>query len=337
MSILEYISDRRARIIINIFLFVLVSITLFFAHVNKWLIVLIFFTWIGPLVINIFIEYFKQNSFYKNMISVLENLDKKYLLTEVIEEPEFLEGKIVYDVLKETNKNMNENVKYYKEKQAEYREYIETWVHEIKTPIASTKLILENSESEIASKISYEIKKIEGFIEQVLYYSKSEDVSKDYIIKEFNLSDAVKIAIRNNSRDFINKKLTLDLKKIDIMIFSDIKWVSFIINQIIGNSIKYSQKGKGKITIYTKVNENSNSLIIEDNGVGINQRDVERVFEKGFTGENGRVFGKSTGMGLYLCKSLCEKLGLGIKIESKEKVGTKVEIIFPLGKFTLFQ
>ncbi|MCR1952597.1 sensor histidine kinase [Clostridium sp. DSM 100503] len=337
MNILDYIKDRRAIIIINIFLFILVSIILFVARVNNWFIVLIFLTWILPLFINIFLEYFKQNSFYKNMISVLENLDKKYLLPEVIEEPEFLEGKIVYDVLKETNKNMNENVKYYKEKQAEYREYIETWVHEIKTPIASTKLILENSESEIAEKISYEIKKVEGFIEQVLYYSKSDDVSRDYIIKEFNLSEAVKIAIRNNSRDFINKKIILDLKEIDIMIFSDIKWISFIINQIIGNSIKYSQKGRGKITIYTKSNKNSNSLIIEDNGVGINQRDIDKVFEKGFTGENGRIYGKSTGIGLYLCSSLCKKLGLGIKLESKENVGTKVEIIFPLGKFTLFQ
>lgn len=336
MSIVEYIKDRKALIIVNIFLFILVAITLFVAGVNKWIIVLIFLTWIGPLFINVFSEYYRRYSFYNDMTSTLEKLDKKYLLPEVIEEPEFLEGKIIYDVLKETNKNMNENVKLYKEKQAEYREYIETWVHEIKTPIASTKLILENNDSEIDSKVSYEIKKIEGFIEQVLYYSKSEDVSKDYIIKEFNLEDAVKIAIRNNSKDFINKRIRLDLHEIDKMIFSDIKWVSFIINQVIGNSVKYTQKGKGSISIYTKENQNSNSLIIEDNGVGINQRDIERVFEKGFTGENGRIFGKSTGMGLYLCKSLCEKLGLGIKIDSKETIGTKVEILFPLGKLTLF-
>lgn len=336
MNILEYIKDRKVRIIINIFLFIIVAITLIVAGINNWFVVLIFSTWILPLFINIFAEYFKQNSFYKNMISVLENLDKKYLLSEVIEEPEFLEGKIVYDVLKETNKNMNENVKYYKEKQSEYREYIETWVHEIKTPIASTKLILENGESENSSKISYQLKKIEAYIEQVLYYSKSEDISKDYIIKEFNLSEAVKMAIKNNSKDFINKKIALKLNEIDIMIFSDIKWVSFIINQIIGNSIKYTQKGKGEIRIYTKANENSNSLIIQDNGVGINKRDINRVFEKGFTGENGRIFGKSTGIGLYLCKSLCEKLGLGIKLESQSNVGTKVEIVFPIGKFTLF-
>jgi signal transduction histidine kinase len=337
MSILEYIKERKAIIIINIFLFILVAITLIVANRNIWLTVLIFSTWILPLIANILVEYFKQNKFYNDMISISEKLDKKYLLPEVIEEPDFLEGKIVYDVLKETNKNMNENVKYFKNKQIEYREYIETWVHEIKTPIASTKLILENNESEIASKVSYEIKKIEGFIEQVLYYSKSEDVSKDYIIKEFNLSEAVKIAIRNNSRDFINKRIKLELNEINVMIFSDVKWVSFIINQLIGNAIKYSEKGKGKVKIYSKSNENSNSLIIEDNGVGINERDIDRVFEKGFTGENGRLFGKSTGIGLYLCKSLCDKLGLGIKLDSKKNEGTKVEIVFPLGKFTMFR
>jgi signal transduction histidine kinase len=337
MSILEYIKERKAIIIINIFLFILVAITLIVANRNIWLTVLIFSTWILPLIANILVEYFKQNKFYNDMISISEKLDKKYLLPEVIEEPDFLEGKIVYDVLKETNKNMNENVKYFKNKQIEYREYIETWVHEIKTPIASTKLILENNESEIASKVSYEIKKIEGFIEQVLYYSKSEDVSKDYIIKEFNLSEAVKIAIRNNSRDFINKRIKLELNEINVMIFSDVKWVSFIINQLIGNAIKYSEKGKGKVKIYSKSNENSNSLIIEDNGVGINERDIDRVFEKGFTGENGRLFGKSTGIGLYLCKSLCDKLGLGLKLDSKKNEGTKVEIVFPLGKFTMFR
>ncbi|WP_066893667.1 HAMP domain-containing sensor histidine kinase [Clostridium nigeriense] len=336
MSIIEYIKDKKTIIIINIFLFILVAITLFVANINKWLIILIFITWIGSLLANIFFDYFRKNSFYKNMILMLDKLDKKYLLPEVIEEPEFLEGKIVFDVLKDTNKNMNENVKYYREKQEEYREYIETWVHEIKTPIASSKLILENSEGEIVSKISYELKKIEGFIEQVLYYSKSEDVSKDYIIKEFNLADAIKLAIRNNSRDFINKKITLDFKEENVMIFSDIKWVTFIVNQVIGNSIKYSPKGIGKIKIYINRNDNSNSLIIEDNGVGINERDIDRVFDKGFTGENGRIYGKSTGMGLYLCKSLCEKLGLGINIKSKVKLGTRVEIIFPVGKLTLF-
>ena len=218
----------------------------------------------------------------------------------------------------------------------EYREYIETWVHEIKTPIASTKLILENDDSNLSSKINYEMKRVERFIEQVLYYARSSDVSKDYIINEFSLRDVVMKAVKSNSRDFINKNIKLNIKAIEGSIFSDAKWVEFIINQIIINAVKFSIANKGKVSIFSKINENNIVLTIEDNGVGISEKDIDRVFEKGFTGENGRKFGKSTGIGLYLCKKLCDKLGIGINLTSKEGLGTKVNIVFPQGKFTDF-
>lgn len=231
---------------------------------------------------------------------------------------------------------MHENVKHYREIQEEYREYIETWVHEIKTPIASAKLILENDNSNLSERINYEMKRVEGFIEQVLYYARSSDVSKDYIIKEFSLRSVVMKSVKSNSRDFINKNIKLDIRGIEGNIFSDEKWVEFIINQIIINAVKFSIPNEGKVSIYSKVNENNIILTIEDNGVGINEKDIDRVFEKGFTGENGRKFGKSTGIGLYLCKKLCDKLGIGISLNSKENIGTKVNIVFPQGKFTDF-
>lgn len=231
---------------------------------------------------------------------------------------------------------MHEKVKHYKDEQIEYREYIETWVHEIKTPIASAKLILENDNSNLSERINYEMKRVEGFIEQVLYYARSSDVSKDYIIKEFSLRSVVMKSVKSNSRDFINKNIKLDIRGIEGNIFSDEKWVEFIINQIIINAVKFSIPNEGKVSIYSKVNENNIILTIEDNGVGINEKDIDRVFEKGFTGENGRKFGKSTGIGLYLCKKLCDKLGIGISLNSKENIGTKVNIVFPQGKFTDF-
>ena len=234
------------------------------------------------------------------------------------------------------NKSMHEKVKHYKDEQVEYREYIETWVHEIKTPIASAKLILENDNSNLSERINYEMKRVEGFIEQVLYYARSSDVSKDYIIKEFSLRSVVMKSVKSNSRDFINKNIKLDIRGIEGNIFSDEKWVEFIINQIIINAVKFSIPNEGKVSIYSKVNENNIILTIEDNGVGINEKDIDRVFEKGFTGENGRKFGKSTGIGLYLCKKLCDKLGIGISLNSKENIGTKVNIVFPQGKFTDF-
>ena len=336
MSIIEFIKERMIFLIINLIMFLLVAILMKIVKVSINIILILFLIWFGPILIYMFLEFIKYIRYLNNLINTVENLDRKYLLPEVIEEPRFQEARIINDVLKQCNKSMHEKVKHYKDEQIEYREYIETWVHEIKTPIASAKLILENDNSNLSERINYEMKRVEGFIEQVLYYARSSDVSKDYIIKEFSLRSVVMKSVKSNSRDFINKNIKLDIRGIEGNIFSDEKWVEFIINQIIINAVKFSIPNEGKVSIYSKVNENNIILTIEDNGVGINEKDIDRVFEKGFTGENGRKFGKSTGIGLYLCKKLCDKLGIGISLNSKENIGTKVNIVFPQGKFTDF-
>ena len=262
----------------------------------------------------------------------MQELDKKYLLPEVIDEPNFLLGEEINDVLKELSKSMHENVKHYRTEQEEYREYIEMWIHEIKTPIASSRLVIENNYNDVTRKIDYQIDRIDNFIEQVLYYTRSDEVSKDYIIKELELDSIVKKVVKKNYRDFISKKIKLEIEEIKETIYSDSKWVEFIVNQILVNSVKYTKEKEGVIKISANSQGNSVVLIIEDNGVGIIERDLDRIFEKGFTGENGRRFGKSTGIGLYLCKRLCDKLGLGLKLESKLNKGTKVRIIFPRDK-----
>lgn len=336
MSIIEFIKERMIFLIINLIMFLLVAILMKIVKVSINIILILFLIWFGPILIYMFLEFIKYRRYLNNLINTVENLDRKYLLPEVIEEPRFQEARIINDVLKQCNKSMHEKVKHYKDEQIEYREYIETWVHEIKTPIASAKLILENDNSNLSERINYEMKRVEGFIEQVLYYARSSDVSKDYIIKEFSLISVVMKSVKSNSRDFINKNIKLDIRGIEGNIFSDKKWVEFIINQIIINAVKFSIPNEGKVSIYSKVNENNIILTIEDNGVGINEKDIDRVFEKGFTGENGRKFGKSTVIGLYLCKKLCDKLGIGISLNSKENIGTKVNIVFPQGKFTDF-
>lgn len=335
MSIVTFIKERMLFLMVNLITFLLISILMNIVEVSMNAIFVLFLIWFSPLLIYMFLEFIKYNRYFKNLTITLEGLDKKYLLPEVINGPRSQEERIISDVLKECNKSMHENVKYYKDEQAEYKEYIETWVHEIKTPIASAKLILENDDSNLSSRINYEMKRVEGFIEQVLYYARSSDVSKDYIIREFSLRDVVMKAVKNNSRDFINRNIKLNINKIEGNIFSDAKWIEFIINQIIINAIKFSIPNKGEVSISSKVNENNIVLTIKDNGVGINEKDIDRVFEKGFTGENGRNFGKSTGIGLYLCKKLCDKLGIGISLTSKEKIGTKVSIVFPKGKFNI--
>ncbi|MBF8982338.1 sensor histidine kinase [Lutibacter sp. B2] len=335
MRIIEYLKERTLFFIVNIIVFLILGSTLLLIDVAPVIIFEIFILWFSPLIVYIFLEMIKHKKYYDEIISISDNLDKKYLLSEVIRKPEFTEGKVIYDILKKSNRNMQEHVKYFKNIQSEYQEYIETWVHEIKTPIASLMLIIENNEDKIPISMKYEIKKIEDYIDQVLYYSRSNNVSKDYIIKSFNLEKIVRGAIRKSASDFINKKISVDIKNLSHEVYSDTKWIEFILNQIISNSIKYSKEEIGKVTINSILNENNVILSIKDNGVGISEKDINRVFEKGFTGKNGRIFGKSTGIGLYLCKQLCDKLGLGLNLISKENEGTEVRIIFPIGKATI--
>lgn len=335
MNIKDYLKDRFLFLLINFILFFIICGIMVIINVSSNVILFTFCIWFFPLLSFIAVEYIKLKSFYTELTSVMDSLDKKYLLSEMIKKPEFIEGKFVYNLLKEANKNMHEHVKMYRDMQSEYREYIETWVHEIKTPIASTRLIIENNQNEITKNIDYEIKTIEGYIEQVLYYSRSNNVSKDYIIKEVSLPALVKSVIKRNSRDFINKRISIDIGSVEGSVYSDAKWLEFILNQIIVNSIKYSKEKLSKVKVYSIRNENNIVLNIEDNGIGIVNKDINRVFEKGFTGENGRKLRKSTGIGLYLCKKLSEQLGLGLTLTSQAGKGTKVSIIFPLGRTNL--
>jgi len=331
MSIKEYLKDRTLVLLINFILFIILCGIMLLININSVIILLIFCIWFFPILTYILIEFVKQKVLYNELNSILDNLDKKYLLPEIMKEPDNIEGKLLYDVLRQANKDMHEHVKNYRDRENEYREYIETWVHEIKTPIASTRLIIENNKNEVTRNINYEIKKIEEYIEQVLYYSRSNNVSKDYLIKEVSLATVVRSVIKKNSRDFISKSISVDIEAVEGTVYSDAKWLEFILNQVIGNAIKYMRERNGKVIIYTIHNENNIVLTIEDNGIGIIEKDINRVFEKGFTGENGREFGKSTGIGLYLCKKLAQQLGLGLTLTSKTGEGTKVRIIFPLG------
>ena len=229
---------------------------------------------------------------------------------------------------------MLENVNSYKQLQEDYKEYIELWIHEIKIPIATSKLIIENNKNEITKSIDEELDEIENYTEQALFYARSNTVNKDYVVTKSNLKEIVNGAILKSKRALLSNKICIELNDLEKEVFTDSKWATFIINQIIQNSIKYSKKEGKKVEIYTKANNENIILYIKDNGIGIKKGEITRVFEKGFTGENGRIINKkSTGIGLYLCQKLCNKLGLGIELNSEKNIGTEVKIIFPKSSY----
>ena len=197
------------------------------------------------------------------------------------------------------------------------------WVHQIKTPIAAMNFLLDNEEVD-QKNLQQELFKIERYVEMVLTYIRLDSISSDYVITKINLDEVVKDSVKKYATIFINKKIKLNYVSHETMVISDKKWLSFAFEQILGNSVKYSGAG-GEITIETY----ENKLVIEDNGIGIKEEDLPRIFEKGFTGFNGRYEKKSSGLGLYLCKKTLDKLGHRIEISSKVGEGTRIEITFP--------
>lgn len=202
-------------------------------------------------------------------------------------------------------------------------DYYTMWVHQIKTPISAMKLLIQTSESEISSDLSSELFKIEQYVEIVLSYIRLGSNENDFVIKEYDLDNIVRQAIRKYAPLFIRKKINLDFQPTTYKVLTDEKWLVFVIEQLLSNAIKYTNKGK--ISIYPLENK---KLVIEDTGIGISKEDIPRIFDKGFTGYNGRTDKKATGLGLYLCKNILDKLSHKISIESE--VGVKTKVILDL-------
>lgn len=335
MKLIEYIKEKFVFMVINIVMTLSGVVILKALKVDTYAIVFIsILNLIGVFSCYIY-DYFNRKKYYENLFKNLDGLDKKYFIAEILESGDFIESNIIYSVLEECTKSMKDEVADLKRNINDYKEYIEIWVHEIKTPIASARLILENDEGYINKSVLEEIEKVEGFIEQVLFYARSSTVERDYIIKKIPLKNSINSVIRKNANILIEKRVKIQLEDIEKKVYCDSKWIEFILQQIISNSVKYMDKDEKYIKIRCLEKDKNIILKILDNGIGISEKSIEKVFEKGYTGENGRKYNNSTGMGLYLCKKLCLKLGLGISIKSKLGVGTEVTIVFPINNYNL--
>ena len=275
-------------------------------------------TFIGLIYICInFINYYKKHiQLYKlqNEISIsLENLPSPKTLME-----EDYTNLIL---------NLNKEYKNYISKsdiaKSDMIDYYTMWVHQIKTPISALKLLIQTSESEISSDLSSELFKIEQYVEMVLSYIRLGSNKNDFVLKEYDLDNIIRQAVRKYAPLFIRKKISLDFQPTNYKVLTDEKWLVFVIEQLLSNAIKYTNKGK--ISIYSLENK---KLVIEDTGIGISKEDIPRIFDKGFTGYNGRTDKKATGLGLYLCKNILDKLSHKISIESE--VGVKTKVILDL-------
>lgn len=329
MKLKDYCKDHVIPIVLYFASSVYIAFLLYGYYVPVLLCIQVFLVMLTVGFAIFFFNYYRSARFFKDLHQRLNKLDQKYLVCELVEEPTFHELREIYEVLYEVNKSMNDHIHEYEMMIKDFKEYIELWIHEVKIPLAAAELMIENGVNANDVSLVEELDKVKALVEQVLFYIRSENVEKDYLIKSSNLKDIVAQVIRTHRKSFIYKKIRLDMDIEDTMVKTDAKWMEFVVGQIVANGIKYANKQDACIHIGVKQKDNQTILYIEDNGIGIDAQDIKRVFEKGFTGENGRKQYNSTGMGLYLCKSLCDKMNHEITISSKRLEGTIVEIIFP--------
>ena len=328
MKFSDYITDRIVSVVCFVIseglvfgLLWLVEVPMVFSIFTE-IIFLLFF------LASLIWDYHRRSGYYNRLLQLLDRLDEKTLLMEIAERPGFLDAKIVSYILKQNNKYQNDKIAEMQKQSRDYRDFLDTWVHEIKTPITSARLIIENEKNPTTLKIEDELRKIDNFVELVLYYARSSDVEKDFKVENTTLKALVSTALKTYSKPIIQAGGRIHMEGMDIPVCADSKSCSFIIGQVISNAIKYRQE-EFCLEFRSQVQKNRIALLIHDNGIGISKADLSRVFDKGFTGENGRRFSKSTGIGLYLCKKLCDRMNIAISISSEKGQGTTVALYFP--------
>ena len=200
-------------------------------------------------------------------------------------------------------------------------DYYTAWAHQIKTPIASMRLNLQNQDTDLSRRLSADLTRIEQYVEMVLMFLRLDSEDTDYVIEEYDMDSIVRQAVRRFSGEFISRKIGLDYQPINTRVITDEKWLLFVIEQVLSNALKYTRSGK--ISIYSPEKD---ILCIEDTGIGIAPEDLPRIFEKGYTGYNGRKDKHASGIGLYLARRICDNLGHKISARSVIGKGTAITI-----------
>lgn len=327
MTAREFISDRLGRMVLRLALLFAVAAFLFLTGTQPGIIILLLIICLLLFLCEQSTDFWRTKKRLEELQAIMQDLDQRYLFCECVSPQNLYERKL-FNLLRLSGKSMIETVSDVQAAQKEYREYIEQWVHEIKTPITSAKLICRNTDSNTRSRLAQELAQIDAHVERALFYARTESPEKDFIISKTALSAICEEAIQNHKTLLIQNGIRIETQNLDEIVYTDRKWVSFMLGQFLQNAARYHGENP-VITLSGKRLGRHVQLAVKDNGIGISTHELPRVFDRGFTGRNGRNRGGSTGMGLYLCKRLADALEIGLEIQSAEGQGTCVTLTFP--------
>lgn len=328
MKLVIYIKEKLAFIFSMVFIIIAIYVMGYACKIRRDYMNVLALIIVILSAFQLLTEYLRKKKFYNEMYNILEGLDQKYLLTEMKLNPNFAEGEILMDVMYEVDRSMKERLNEIEQSYVEFKEYLEMWIHQIKIPISAIKLMNYNGNIDVAKQL-VQINRMNDYVEQILYYARADAPEKDYILKKCNLEGIINNVLLQQKELLLGSRIKIQKNNTDKDVVTDGKWITFMLGQIINNSVKYMDKNKESYISFEVVEAKDKTILtIKDNGIGITIKDLPRVFERSFTGENGRKNNVSTGMGLYICKRLCDKLGHEIDISSVDGEGTSVSISF---------
>lgn len=328
----RYLVDNKGRVLLAAVCAFAVFATCFLQRVTFQGSVLASAVVVTFAVASMAFDYTRRRGFYRQLEDAVAGATDACVPASLLDEPEFIEGRAAYDAISSLTSAASRQISAAERDAEDYRRYIDAWVHEVKTPIAASKLVLAGMHGESSDKLSLEVERIESQVESALFYARSSFLAGDYAIGKVDLAAVCREACKHNSRFLIAAGCTPSVEVPEgTFVLSDRQWVAFILSQLLVNSAKY---GAHRVTFSASVEEKGTprehtTLQVADDGCGIPPSDVARVFEMGFVGENGRERGGATGLGLYLVARLCESMGVGVAIASEQGRGTRVMLEFP--------
>lgn len=275
-------------------------------------------------------DYLRKRRAYNQLLEVARELEQVRHLTAFATEPSFLEGRVAWRALETLSKMAGDETAHINEDAAAYQRYVELWVHEIKTPITACKLVLSRMKGPDATTLRQEVERIELQVEQALYYVRHQALSSDYAIRRVSLVEVARESCKRNQNMLISSGVRPVFELGEVCAFADVQWLGFVVDQLVSNAAKY---GATEVVFRSfaqgKASQQTVQFEIADNGKGISAADLPKIFERGFVGENGRVKGSATGMGLYLCANICKLMGLSIEVFSQVGKGSRFVITLP--------
>lgn len=328
MTVMEFLEDRLGNIVFQAVFVIAASVFLLVTGTEAGILLLLFVIWFLFFVGIQTADFFRYRSRLRELQNIMDGLDEKYLFAECVPKAGNVYETKLFDLSRRAGKAMIGAVSDARAAQREYREYVESWIHEIKTPITAAGLICRNANPEVRWKLSRELAQVEAHVERALFYARAESPEKDFFIRQTHLADLVDEAILQYRMLLMQSGIRIETGNMEQTVYTDGKWVIFIIGQLLQNAARY-RGDDALVTLSAGRCGKQVWLTVCDNGIGIPAHEISRVWERGFTGSNGRSRGGSTGMGLYLCRRLADCLEIGTEITSEIGRGTKVTLIFP--------